>query len=239
MSTEKDFAVAHPGFWKITLPLSERFIRTMNRSLNRYASPIYSSVSAARRGLVNEAAFQIFAASVAAGKSAEELEMPCVIEAWAIAASNVGTMRQFSGVAVDESAAACELEEAIALAQRTKMFFDPRSYSHVVVEPAFRGCGWIDASTGDVRADNILFEIKAGDRKFRSIDLHQLLTYCALNFATEASEITGVGLVNPRVGTFAVFDLDDVCRECAGAPAADVLDEILQYISEPLGSYDH
>jgi hypothetical protein len=68
-------------------------------------------------------------------------------------------------------------------------------------------------------------------------DLHQLLTYCALNFATKALDIKSVGLVNPRVGTFIFLDLDYLCMECAGSSAADVLDEILQYVSEPLGAY--
>jgi hypothetical protein len=39
------------------------------------------------------------------------------------------------------------------------------------------------------------------------------------------------------VGVFTILDLDELCNECAGSPAADVLDEILQYVSEPLGAY--
>ncbi|MCL2725702.1 MAG: hypothetical protein FWD69_14830 [Polyangiaceae bacterium] len=43
--------------------------------------------------------------------------------------------------------------------------------------------------------------------------------------------------MNPRTGTFLVFDLDGLCVECSGSSATDVLDEIVQYISEPLGDY--
>jgi hypothetical protein len=116
-------------------------------------------------------------------------------------------------------------------------FFSGERFSRVVIEPTFRGCGGIDGATGDVLADEVLFEIKAGERDFRSIDLYQLLTYCALNFATKSLQITSVGPMKPRVGIFTVLDLDVLCRECAGTSAADVLDEILQYASEPLGAY--
>ncbi|HEX4447050.1 MAG TPA: hypothetical protein VH044_09945, partial [Polyangiaceae bacterium] len=75
-------------------------------------------------------------------------------------------------------------------------------------------------------------EIEAGDRHFRSVDLYQLLIYCALNFVSKEITITRVGLLNPRVGVFAAFDLDDLCDQCAGSSAAEVLDEVAGYISE-------
>jgi hypothetical protein len=237
VSTEKEFAVAHPGFWRTTLPLSESFLRTMNRSLERYLRPVASSVAAARRGLVNEAAFRIFVASVVSGNPVIELESADIETAWARGATHVRTMRQFSRAPIDATPRAAELREAIVLAQRTAVFFEGQAFSKVAVEPTFKGCGWIDESTGDVLADHTLFEIKAGERQFRSVDLHQLLSYCALNFATKSLNITSVGLVNPRAGTFVVFNLDVLCSECAGSSAADVLDEIVQHISEPLGAY--
>lgn len=239
VSTEKELAISHPGFWRTTLPLSESFIRTMNRALERYALPMHSSVPAARRGLVNEAAFQVFVTASSSQKSVTELDASAIDAAWTRAAVHVQTMRQFSRAPVDAVPGVGELDESVALARRIAEFFSRGAPSRLLVEPTFNGCGWVDEARGDVLAGQTLFEIKAGERHFRSVDLYQLLIYCALNFATKALDIMNVGLVNPRVGIFTILDLDELCNECAGSPAADVLDEILQYISEPLGAYAH
>lgn len=237
MSTEKELAISHPGFWRTTLPLSESFIRTMNRALERYSVPMQTSVPAGRRGLVNEAAFQAFVTASVAQKPVVQLDTSEIDAAWARAAVHVRTMRQFSRTPVDATPRTGELHECGALARRIAEFFAKGSFSRLLVEPVFKGCGWLDGTRGDVLAGETLFEIKAGERHFRSVDLHQLLIYCALNFATKTHDISGVGLVNPRVGVFTILDLDELCNECAGSPSADVLDEILQYISEPLGAY--
>lgn len=235
MSTEKDLAIAHPGFWRTTLPLSESFVRRMNRALERYATPMISMSLAGRRGLVNEAAFQSFAAAAVLNKEVGALEPSERELAWTRAATHVRTMRQFAQSPVDATPGEGELRESAMLAQRIADFFGSGEFERIVVQPAFLGCGWLDETRGDVLADETLFEVKAGERHFRSVDIHQLLVYCAQNFATKAVSISRIGLINPRVGVFATFDLDELCNECAGGPAADVMHEILQYVSEPLG----
>lgn len=211
----------------------------MNRSLERFAPPMASSsVEATRRGLVNEAAFRLFAATRSTRQPVSTLDHASTEAAWMQAALHVRTMRQYGRTPLDPMARTGELEEALTLASRITSFFAGYNPEEFHVEPKFFGCGWVNEARGDVLTDSTLFEIKAGERHFRSVDVQQLLTYCALNFATKTFNITHVGLVNPRVGTFIVFDLDDLCIECAGCSAADVLDDIIQYISEPLGDED-
>jgi hypothetical protein len=188
---------------------------------------------------VNEAAFRVFVASIRGDKPVSGVDAASVEAAWADGVTHVKTMRQFTRDPLDPAPRTGELGEAVVLAQRLAAFFLAQSADPLVVEPEFNGCGWLDQSTGDVLAGGTLFEVKAGERHFRGIDINQLLTYCALNFATKAVVVSRVGLVNPRVGTFAIFDLDDLCNQCAGTCAADVLDEILQYVSESMGAYDH
>lgn len=236
MSTEKELAVSHPGFWERTLPLSEAYVRTMNRSVERFAVPMASSCEPARRGLVNEAGFRLFAAARATNRVVSALDDADVDTAWSQAARHVRTMRQYGRSPIDPTPRLGELPEAIVLATRIASFVASRSAANIVVEPTFPGCGWVDEARGDVLTDNALFEVKAGERRFRSIDLHQLLTYCALNFVAKSYDITNLGLVNPRWGTFIILDLDDLCTDCAGTSTADVLDEIVNYISEPLGA---
>jgi hypothetical protein len=76
-----------------------------------------------------------------------------------------------------------------------------------------------------------IFEIKAGDRNVRSVDLRQLLVYSALNYADQKRQIQRIGLFNPRVGTHFSATLDEFCAEISGRPTIELLSEIVQVFS--------
>jgi hypothetical protein len=105
------------------------------------------------------------------------------------------------------------------------------SIDGVIVRPKFFGCGIIDACYGDAIVGGTLFEVKAGERGFRSIDIRQLLTYAALNHISRGYEIRCVGLINPRTGISFEMNLDDVCFEVSGMGAPDMLSKVVQVIS--------
>jgi hypothetical protein len=90
---------------------------------------------------------------------------------------------------------------------------------------------------GDVLCGNTLYEVKAGERHFRLADIRQMLCYCALDFSAKSYGIREVALVNPRSGNILREDLDVLCQKLSGASSADVLGEIVNYISEPLSPY--
>ena len=77
----------------------------------------------------------------------------------------------------------------------------------------------------------MLWEIKAGDRKFRSVDLRQVIVYAALNRASDQHDIKGLGLVNPRMGISFKAELDEFCLEMSGKPSGELLGEVVYYIS--------
>jgi hypothetical protein len=85
--------------------------------------------------------------------------------------------------------------------------------------------------TGDVYCSNTLYEIKAGERLFRSIDVRQLLTYAALNKADPCRTLTDIGLFNPRSGLSFTASLEEVCIEVAGLRTEELLGEIVRVIS--------
>jgi len=101
----------------------------------------------------------------------------------------------------------------------------------IVPEPKFPGCGIVDTCTGDVLVATTLFEIKAGDRFFLSIDVRQLMTYATLNHISKTFEISRVGLFNPRVGIRTEIDLDELCFEISGKRSVELLTEIALAIS--------
>ena len=85
--------------------------------------------------------------------------------------------------------------------------------------------------------DRTLFEVKAGDRLFRGTDVRQALCYCALGFSAKLYDIDSICLVNPRSGTYFQDDLETLCWKIAGLNAAELLGEIVDYISEPFSQH--
>lgn len=101
----------------------------------------------------------------------------------------------------------------------------------IVTRPQFPGCGYIDMSEGDVVFGSTLFEVKTVDRMLRSVDLRQLLTYSALNSASNSYQVDSIAVFNPRRGIYAQFELDELCLEVSGKPSNVFLSEIVETVS--------
>jgi hypothetical protein len=147
-------------------------------------------------------------------------------------------LREYGRKPVTEPGAG-EIREARRIAARLIAFFNRVAKSSLLPFPAFRGCGWIDDCVGDVFAEGTLYEVKAGERRFRAIDLRQILIYSALNFAGGTLSIVNVCLINPRMGVVLHESLEELCQSVAGQSAAELLGEIVEYASEPSGPYPH
>ena len=236
MISEKQFALSHSGFWRQLLPLAEEYIRTTNRELGRFSSPLVSSLPSDTRGVVNEIGFRIFVASLKVGNPIETLPQPAVEQSIRDGLRHIRGLREHGRAPVPDPTRD-QLDEAVALAKRLDAFFQKSSPGALVPFPIFPGCGWVNECAGDLLGHQTLFEVKAGDRRFRSIDVRQVLVYCALNSAATAYDISRVCLVNPRLGVFFEESLDALCGETAGRPAIDVLNEIVQFASEERDRY--
>src|SRR5262249_40076034 len=95
------------------------------------------------------------------------------------------------------------LAEAMELSERLfKFFVEDEKLGPLTKRPTFPGCGIIAPCEGDLRTDDTLYEIKAVDRNFRSMDMRQLFVYCALSRAASLKAISRIGLVNPLLGTY-------------------------------------
>jgi len=123
-----------------------------------------------------------------------------------------------------------EHNEIIAITESLLKFFSDKKEG-LVLRPTFLGCGFVDASEGDIIAQKTIFEIKTVDRKLRSKDIRQLITYAALNNASNKFPIDRVGLVNPRKGLYFSLSVDEVCSRISGASAAALLPVIIDALS--------
>jgi hypothetical protein len=225
MTSEIAFATQHTSLWHILAPTSERFIRQINLNLDRYAREIRAIDDPSRRGFLNEVAFQFT-------RLKSNTTVATIPEASAAARSRLAALeREVRGAVDDPSDIEIDTVNAIQVSLlnfvRQRSSQDPR----VTFEPHFAGCGFLNPCVGDILIGEELYEVKAGDRRFRSTDLRQLITYCALNYAAGACTITKAGCVNPRRGTYFVLELDAIAYAMAGKSSNELFSDIIYHVS--------
>ena len=225
------FARSYASTWAVLTPMSEEFVRHVNGVWCKRIFPAVRSrrVLQSRRAFINEVAFRIFSREAQGGQTArslfvgekeatDELQRLMLDERWA----RFGDVAGFN---------VYERHEITALLYRLRAFFQRDKGDALQLNPAFPGCGIIDKSYGDVIKGKALYEVKAGGRFFRSIDLRQLLVYSALNKEASAYAITDIGMFNPRVGIYYQAQLAEVCYELSGRSEEELLSDIIERTS--------
>lgn len=236
MITERRFAGGHHAFWDELLPMGEHYIRQINQGLPRFRSPLVTPSEPRYNGIVNELAFRLFARSRSTAMPVAQLSGGEVAEEAARARDFIETFRQH-GRGRTPAPGGTEIADAKEMAERIAAFFEQVGGGPLVVRPHFPGCGWLSVCDGDVLSAAVLYELKAGARRFRMLDVKQLLTYCALNFAAKTYDIRDVCLVNPREGTYFSERLGSLCELVAGRAAVEVLSDIVEYVSDASTDY--
>ncbi len=222
------FSSSYNAFWSETTPMLEHFIRRMNLEyLERITVPM-EGAKTVRRAVVAEYSFSIFAEKLADTENSRSDSERADI-AWN---ETKHRLRPFLGQGVDleKPLEANELAEVSEIVKRLLSFF--RGGRHpLVVRPLFKGCGFIDASEGDVLTKSTLYEVKTVDRSFRGTDVRQLLTYAALNSSSREADIPCIGLINPRRGVAFEMSVDELCLDISGRPAEELFSLVIQAFS--------
>jgi hypothetical protein len=185
LTSETNFSRHNSSTWGFLTPMMELYVRRINLELiNRSFAPMSMATAPSRRGFINEIAFEIFSNLInprVGNLSAEDSEARCISKARQLI---MGLER--AEVADIPDPNGDEMADAREQIRRLRFFFQDASRGRVLeTKPKFSGCGIIDSCEGDVYFEGELFEVKAGDRNVRSVDLRQLLIYSALNYAEQ------------------------------------------------------
>ena len=232
MISEVTFASTFSSFWRELLPAADAYVRRRNLALERFSQPVRSS-DLLFRDAINELGFRLFCLGVETGATEPlSLSDSVIAETARQTMRYIGRFRAVPGDAAGMPRAATD--EALFLARRIGFFVAPLRAKHqpFVCRPKFAGCGMVDACEGDLSWGSTLCEVKSGDRLFRSSDLRQLLTYCALRYGEGRREIARITLVNPRRGVHFSDSLEGLCRETSGLSPSEVMLEIVEVLSE-------
>ena len=233
MITEVSFCRDFSSFWRTTTPTMDGFVRNLNSGLyHRDFHPIDAMTAPNRRSFTNELAFEVFCINVRAVQRGEFAKALAESLQDAIPAVRSAALRAALDGDTSSALSADELADIDEQVRRLTLRICPGLIVHaVVLSPEFSGCGMIDTCRGDVLVGETLFEIKAGDRPFRALDVRQLVTYVALNYAGHQRAISTVALVNPRVGISVEMDLGEFCFEVSGQDTAGLLAEMIYAMS--------
>ncbi len=222
------FSSTYNAFWAESAPMLEHFTRRLNlEHLHRFDTPMKSD-QAGRKAVIAELAFSMMVERL----RPQEIPIDPVKlheNAWS---ETKRRLRPFleQGVDLDTPLLPSENVEVSQIEKRLIAFFKGNNLP-TKTRPLFKGCGYIDASEGDILTKSTLFEVKTVDRSFRSADLRQLLTYSALNSASREAEICALGLVNPRRGVSFEMPVGELCFGISGRSAEDLFAMIVQVFS--------
>lgn len=224
MIDASSFALYHNAFWADHTPTSEHFVRRLNLEYaERWNAPLEKPDEQIRAAFVAELAFSLFCTRVsgAANKNRES--------ALSDARKRLRPLLD-DPESLEEQLSEAE-EEQVSGLEKTLWSFSASRKTHTVTRPLFHGCGYIDTSEGDILSGACLFEVKAVDRPFRSADVRQLVTYCALNHSSRQFELESIGVFNPRRGIYFEMSIDEVSREISGRSGQELFDSIIHAIS--------
>lgn len=222
------FSSSYNAFWSEATPMLEHFVRRLNIEYqHRFAIPM-ADTKTERRAVLAEFAYSVFAERLADPLNLKSDQVRVDL-AW-----NETKRRLLpflgQGVDLEKPLDAKELDDVAELVKRLISFFKGEHQPRIV-RPLFKGCGFIDASEGDILTESTLFEVKTVDRSFRSADVRQLLTYAALNASSRESTISSVGLVNPRRGVAFEMPLDRLCLDISGRSPEELFSVVVQVFS--------
>jgi len=217
------FAHSYNAFWNSYAPICEHYVRQLNlHELDRVEPPMIES-EVENSSLIAELAFAMFERGITKSNETDQ-ELFNKIQS-KIRLLPGGNSRPSAMLSVDE------INEARELSRRMNSFFSHRRKA-IIFRPRLNGCGIIDQSEADVISGTALFEIKSVRRNARGGDIRQLLTYAALNFASQQFDFQSLGIFNPRTGVKYERSVDEVCWEISGKYSSEFLEDLLRAISD-------
>jgi hypothetical protein len=126
-----------------------------------------------------------------------------------------------------------ELNEAGTLSSRMITSLFSSKNGKILINPYFKGCGYINSCFGDALTDNLRFiELKDGDRPFRSYEFRQLIVYAALHMNAGGGVAKEIQVINSRRGVSVAVQFSDFSHEVSGRSSYDLLSEVVRSISD-------
>lgn len=233
MITELSLIRSYSTYWKSLFPGGEDYVRLINSALGKKVhDSIHIDDKPQRRALINNVSFNIFENLINNSIDFNDFKVidsnsSFLKEVIKEEKKQLSNLRYGTDLSIKISDTDLDLIKWLT----SSLFNNYKSKNGLVIRPKFKGCGLIFEAEGDIFYDSTLTEIKAGDRNFGIHDLRQLYVYLALNYASKSYDIRKIELFNPRTGVIWREYIDVVSNNIAGSPTLEILNEIIDFIS--------
>lgn len=234
MISEKTFIRYYSSFWDQLLPGLDHYLRMINSGLKeRIFPPITIDDIPIRRALINTMAYKLFYKyhnGLITKKQLDSIdsEVSILTNIKRESFENISSLANSD--AFNSDLTINEIKIISILTNRLEMFLKLKE--DIEIYPKFQGCGLLFDCSGDIKYDKTLVEIKAGESNFSKLDICQLITYCALNYASGSPyNLEIFELLNIRKGTLWTGNIETVCEIIAGCSSVELYAEINNFIS--------
>ncbi len=196
----------------------------------RWESAYSGSAPRRQNDLVAEMAFGLYCTSISKNTEVDALSEADCETAFRQASQRIAILRRLAKASLLEITPA-HREDAYAIARRLRRYLTG-PVSSIVIQPLLPGVGMINSCYADLMGSEELIEIKMGASPFRTVDLRQLLTYCALAHASSAYAVRSCALVNPRTGLTWRFPLSDLIAQISDLSTPEFFEAFLAFIDD-------
>lgn len=235
MISEVTFSKKFTSFWNETLPNSKNYVRLINGGL---IEAVYEPFENAERknntALVNVISFSMIREIYKNFQTLDQLSSARYFDSENFEALLYNAL---SYLAKFSYGSECSLPLSLKEKNQIRQLFMSMYSRYIanslefIIDPKFDGCGFINASYGDIISDKKLIEIKSGERHFNLTDLRQVLTYLVLNhYSKNPLEISSIELFNPRMGIAFSSEIESFCMNLSALSSQDLFSEIQKFI---------
>jgi len=225
MINERVFAIDFGSYWGEIFPMLTPSLVAMLNASNKHqlidecgiaVGEVEKPASSLRYDLISECTFYLANILHATGdlyKNDEDVFHTKI----GIAMRNATTKLSIYQGQGAEDLEGMEVAQIKSMLRVYRAYFLARSDKGVVwFEPEYSGAGFIPSCFGDFRIGSQLVEVKAVARNLHAIDIKQLVTYLALQWARDRTFDRRVEIFNPRRALTYNFDVIELIDSASG-----------------------
>ncbi|MDV7650479.1 hypothetical protein R4716_07210 [Acinetobacter baumannii] len=227
MISEVTFSKLYTSFWNSLLINSKNYVRLVNGALIEDIHKPISSYSSQYNAYINILSFELYEQSLDKGSlvfTQEEIESACKFSF-----DKVSSFTSFYKNAQVPPYSEIKSEVSFILESLTSQYQNKAP----IIRTPLEGIGILNPSEVDLMYSSTLVEIKSGDRKFKTLDFRQVITYLTQNhYSSSPVTIDRIELFNPRMGILFNTDIESMIYELTALTPNEVYEEVKNYLCE-------
>lgn len=227
MISEVTFSKLYTSFWNSLLINSKNYVRLVNGALIEDIHKPITSYSSQYNAYINILSFELYEKSLDKGSlvfSKQEIDLACKYSF-----DKVNSFTSFYKSVQIPPYKEIKNEVDFILKSLTVQY---QNKSPIIRQP-LDGIGMLNHSEIDLMYSSTLVEVKSGDRKFKTLDFRQVITYLTQNhYSSNPVAIDRIELFNPRMGILFNTDIDSMIYELTVLTPNEVYEEVKNYLCE-------